>query len=155
MLRNHPRGTGSAVGSCGPTAGRSLHRLLFEVLGKVWIFLLSFSFLYFSPWRDECSRVVSEPAVLCANQMPVSGSCQVLLPLAGSCHELCLRGHFGKAEALLQSSVHPTAAPRPCQGTEAPQDPHFCSISQSSLRWDPPEPDAAVQPLPGGTDAFR
>lgn len=33
--------------------------------------------------------------------------------LAGSCHELCLRGHFGKAEALLQSSAHPTAAPHP------------------------------------------
>lgn len=137
-----------------PSADRSLHRLLFDVEARSGYF---FS-LFFTPPLGGTGAVVLFRAS-CALYKPDAHHRQlpgvavpVLLPwLPCAMSDLCLRGHCGKAEALLQSSAHPVAAPCPCQGTGAPQDPRFCSISQTSLKWDPPEPAT----LPGGTDAFR
>lgn len=62
----------------------------------------------------------------CPSQAAVRCCCPWL---ACAMRDLCLGGHCGKAEALLQSSAHAMAAPCPCQGSEAPQEPGFCSIS--------------------------
>ena len=50
------------------------------------LFFSSF-FLYSLFCRDKFTPVVSEPAALYANQMPVADGCQVLLPPACSCHD--------------------------------------------------------------------
>lgn len=60
--------------------------------------------------------------------------------------DLCWRRSVWESQssAPAQCSSHgSTSVP-----TKATQDPHFCSISQTSPRWDLSEPDATVQPLP-------
>lgn len=62
---------------------------------------------------------------------------------------------LGKPKLCSSQVLFPWQHSCPCQGTEAAQDTCFSSTSQSSPRWDPSEPDATVQPLPRGKDAFR